>query len=222
MKKLLMAVLISGIALAQSKGGSPAQSTSGAPAASAGLTNPASLTAQAPETFKVKLATTKGDVIVQVNRAWSPKGADRFYNLVKAGFFTDMAFFRIVPNFIVQFGISPRPAVAAAWEGARIADDPVKHSNTRGTLVFATAGPKTRTTQLFINLAANGGLDGQGFSPFGQVTEGMDIVDKLYDGYGEKPDQNRIRVEGKAYLDKFFPRLDNITSAAILGDGDAK
>lgn len=209
-----MAVAVCGIAFGQAKSAAPA-----------GLLNPASLKAQAPETFKVKLATTKGDVIVQVNRAWSPKGADRFYNLVKAGFFSDMAFFRIVPNFIVQFGISPKPDVARVWEGARITDDPVKHSNTRGTLVFATAGPSTRTTQLFINLAANGGLDGQGFSPFGQVTEGMDVVDKLYDAYGERPDQNRIRVEGKAYLDKFFPRLDKITSATIMADapaGDAK
>ena len=193
-----------------------------APKATAGnLMDPSSLKAQAPATFTVKLATTKGDVIVQVNRDWSPKGADRFYNLVKGGFFSDMSFFRIVPNFIVQFGISPKPAVARVWEGARISDDPVKHTNSRGTLVFATAGPSTRTTQLFINLAANAGLDGQGFSPFGEVTQGMDIVDSLYQGYGERPDQGRITAEGKPYLDKFFPRLDKITKATIVANGAA-
>jgi peptidyl-prolyl cis-trans isomerase A (cyclophilin A) len=187
-----------------------------APAPNAALMHPASLTAQAPASFKVKLTTTKGDIIVQVTRAWAPKGADRFYNLVKNGFFTDAAFFRYVSGFIVQFGIPADPKVAAAWRTANIPDDPVTQPNAPGTLVFATAGANTRTTQLFINLADNTrGLSPQGFAPFGKVTQGMDVVTKLYSGYGESPDQNQIQAQGKAYLDKSFPKLDSIKSATI-------
>jgi cyclophilin family peptidyl-prolyl cis-trans isomerase len=127
-----------------------------------------------------------------------------------------MTFFRVVPRFIVQFGISPRPDVAKAWFRANIADDPVKQSNKRGTITFATAGPNTRTTQLFINYGDNAGLDAQGFSPFGQVVEGMDVVDKIYAGYGEQPDQGRLQSEGKAYTDKSFPMLDKILTAMIV------
>ena len=166
--------------------------------------------------YRVRLNTTKGDVILDITRAWAPLGADRFYNLVRAGFFTNMTFFRVVPRFIVQFGISPRPDVAKAWFRANIADDPVKQSNKRGTITFATAGPNTRTTQLFINYGDNAGLDSQGFSPFGQVVEGMDVVDKIYAGYGEQPDQGRLQSEGKAYTDKNFPMLDKILSATIV------
>jgi len=175
----------------------------------------------------VKLDTTKGEVIVDVTRASSPRGADRFYNLVKSGFFTDASFFRYHPGFIVQFGMPADPKVGRAWNNATILDDPLKHSNTAGTVVFANGGANTRTTQLFINLADNGrGLDPPaqvGFSPFGEVVQGMDVVQKLYSGYGEipsqggsGPDPNRIGAEGKAYLDKNFPKLDSIKTATIV------
>jgi peptidyl-prolyl cis-trans isomerase A (cyclophilin A) len=178
--------------------------------------NPASLHAKAPELYKAQFTTTRGDFVVEVHRDWAPLGADRFYNLVKNGYFTNAAFFRVVPNFIVQFGLNANPAVNKVWMNANIKDDPVMGSNKRGTLVFATAGPNTRTTQLFINFGDNAGLDRQGFAPFGTVTDGMDVVDKIYPGYGERPDQQRITEEGKAYLDKNFPMLDSIKAARIL------
>ena len=191
--------------------------------AQASLTNPASLKEQAPATFNAKFATTAGDFTIQVTRAWSPNGADRFYNLVKNGFFTDASFFRVVPGFIVQFGMNADPKLTDIWQSARIKDDPGSKSNARGTIVFATAGPNTRTTQLFINLANNAPLDRQGFTPFGVITEGMNVVDKLYSGYGEMqelgghgPNQGPITQGGKAYLDKNFPKLDSIKSATIL------
>jgi len=179
------------------------------------LLKPATLTAKAPDVYEVKFVTTKGDVTIQVTRSWAPLGADRFYNLVKHGFYNDAAFFRIVPGFIVQFGLGADPAVNRAWKSANIKDDPVTQSNRPGTLTFATAGPNTRTTQLFINLGNNAGLDGQGFAAFGQVTSGMDVVQKLYSGYGERPDQGSITNEGKAYLDKNFPNIDRIQTATI-------
>jgi peptidyl-prolyl cis-trans isomerase A (cyclophilin A) len=182
--------------------------------------NPASLKEQAPASFKAKFTTAKGDFVIQVTRAWAPRGADRFYNLVKSGFFNDAAFFRYVPGFIVQFGMPADPKIGAAWFNANIPDDPMKHSNTAGSVVFANAGANTRTTQLFINLVDNTRqLDAPiqvGFSPFGEVISGMDIVKKLYSGYGEAPDQNSIRTQGKAYLDKNFPKLDSIKSAVIV------
>ena len=187
------------------------------------LLHPATLTAQAPATFNVKFATTRGDFVVQVNRAWAPLGADRFYNLVKHGFFTDAAFFRVVPGFIVQFGLSADPAVNKAWAHANIKDDRVAESNKPGTITFATAGPGTRTTQLFINFGNNAPLDAQGFAPFGTVTSGMDVVRQIYSGYGESPDQGSITSQGKAYLDKKFPKIDSIKSATIVpADSDSK
>jgi peptidyl-prolyl cis-trans isomerase A (cyclophilin A) len=185
------------------------------------LLKPATLTAKAPETYEVKFVTTKGDVLIQVTRAWAPLGADRFYNLVKHGFYNNAAFFRIVPGFIVQFGLGADPAVNKAWKSANIKDDPVTQSNRPGTLTFATAGPNTRTTQLFINLGNNGGLDGQGFAPFGQVISGMEVVQNLYSGYGERPDQGSITIEGKAYLDKNFPQIDRIETATIVAPATA-
>ena len=179
------------------------------------LLKPATLTAKASDVYEVKLATTKGDIIVQVTRSRAPIGADRFYNLVRHGFYNNAAFFRIVPGFIVQFGLSADPAVNKAWKNANIKDDPVTQSNRAGSLTFATAGPNTRTTQLFINLGNNAGLDGQGFAPFGQVTSGMDVVQKLYSGYGERPDQGSITSEGKPYLDKNFPNIDRIETATL-------
>jgi peptidyl-prolyl cis-trans isomerase A (cyclophilin A) len=180
------------------------------------LLHPATLTAKAPETFDVKFTTTKGDFVVQVTRAWAPLGADRFYNLVKHGFFSDAAFFRVVPGFIIQFGLSADPAVNKVWRSANIKDDPSKQSNKPGYVTFATAGPNTRTTQLFINFGNNTFLDSQGFTPFGQVTSGMDMVQKLYSGYGERPDQGSITTLGKPYLDKNFPDIDSIKSATIV------
>ncbi len=183
------------------------------------LLHPASLNAKAPDVYQVRFTTTKGDFVVQITRAWAPLGADRFYNLVKHGFFNDAAFFRVVPGFIIQFGIGPDPAVNAAWENASIKDDPVTQSNLKGTITFAqTQVPNSRSTQLFINLADNPGLDhsGQGFMPFGKVTSGMDVVLKLYSGYGERPDQDSITKQGKAYLDKNFPNIDTIKSATII------
>ena len=185
------------------------------------LLQPATLHAKAPDVYEVKFATTKGDFVVQVTRAWAPLGADRFYNLVKHGFFTDAAFFRIVPGFIVQFGLSADPAVNKVWHSANIKDDPVTQSNRPGTLTFATAGPNTRTTQLFVNFGNNTFLDSQGFSPFGKVTSGMDVVQKLYSGYGERPDQGSITNEGKAYIDKNFPNLDRIKSATVVSPAAA-
>ncbi len=178
------------------------------------LLAPASLNARAPESFKVHLATTKGDVVVQVTRLWAPRGADRFFNLVKNGFYDEARFFRVLPNFVVQFGLPADPAVGRAWSGATFRDDPVKQSNKKGYLVFATAGPNTRTTQLFINLKDNAFLDGQGFAPFGEVVEGMNLVEGIFSGYGETPDQGAITNQGNAYL-KGFPKLDYIKTATI-------
>jgi len=193
----------------------PAPKTSPAGSKSS-LLNPTTLKAQAPDVYKVKFNTAKGDFVVQVTRAWSPLGADRFYNLVKNGFYNGAAFFRIVPGFVVQFGLSVDPAVSKPWREAKIADDPVTQSNHRSYLSFATAGPGTRTTQVFINLVDNPRLDSMGFSPFGQVIEGMELIDKLNAEYGEQPDQGRIEAEGRSYLEKSFPRLDIIKSAVIL------
>jgi len=185
--------------------------------------DPAKATEQAPEKFRVKLDTTKGPVVIEVNRAWSPKGADRFYNLVKLGFYTDIAFFRVIDGFMAQFGIHGNPQVSAKWRDAKIADDPVKQSNLRGFVSYAMAGPNTRTTQLFINYAdRNSQLDRSGFSPFGKVVEGMENIDNLYSGYGEGapsgkgPNQGLVQTQGNAYLRKSFPHLDYIKSATIV------
>ncbi len=231
MKTLTIVLVACGIALAQTKTGdaakkAPAPAAQKAAPAAPDLLKPATLRARAPEAYKVKFTTTKGDVIIQVTRSWAPLGADRFYNLVRSGFYKDAAFFRVLPRFVAQFGIPARPEVAAAWDHAYIVDDRVTQSNKRGTLTFATAGPNTRTTQIFINYSDNAALDGQGFAPFGQVLEGMDVVDKFFSGYGESPDQGRITAFGKAYLDKSFPNLDRITTAMIVPEdapaGDAK
>ena len=186
------------------------------------FTDPAKLTEKAPESFKVKFETTKGNFTVEVTRSLSPNGADRFYNLARSGYFKDVAFFRVIPGFMCQFGIHGDPKVSAAWHKAQIPDDAVKGSNTRGVITFATAGPNTRTTQLFISFGDNSRLDSTGFSPFGKVTEGMDVVDKINGEYGEGapsgrgPDQGRIQSEGNAYLKKDFPKLDYIKSASIV------
>jgi peptidyl-prolyl cis-trans isomerase A (cyclophilin A) len=178
---------------------------------------------QAPDTYKAKFETTKGTFVVQVTRAWAPLGADRFYELVNSGFFNDERFFRVLPNFVVQFGINGDPKTEQLWTNRRIADDPVKESNKEGTIVFATAGPETRTTQVFINLKDNSSaLDGQGFAPFGKVIQGKDVVHSFYSGYGEGapggngPAQDQIETQGNAYLQSKFPRLDYIKTATVV------
>jgi peptidyl-prolyl cis-trans isomerase A (cyclophilin A) len=202
--------------------GAPSHSATTASRASGSLLNPASLKLQAPPVFHAKFTTSKGDFVVEVTRAWSPRGADRFYNLVRYHFFDGAPFFRVLPGFVVQFGISARPEVSRVWEQAKITDDPVTQSNTRGMLSFATAGPGTRTTQIFINLGDNPNLDSTGFSPFSKVTSGMDVIDKFYSGYGEGapngngPDQERLQKEGKAYFEKSFSLLDTIKAAVIV------
>ena len=182
----------------------------------------------AATTYRALFSTSKGDFTVQVTREWAPKGAERFYELVQSGFFDGVRFFRVLRNprpFMAQFGISGDAAVSAKWKDANIPDDPVKESNTRGRITFATAGPNTRTTQMFINYADNSRLDPQGFSPIGEVIAGMEVVDQLYADYGEGapdgrgPDQERIEKEGNAYLEKDFPNLDYVKTARIIPGG---
>ncbi len=177
----------------------------------------------APEVFKAKFETTKGDVIIEVHRDWSPRGAQRFYNLVKNGFYDGCRFFRVISGFMAQVGISGDPQVMAKWRNANIMDDKVTQSNTRGYVSFAKTGaPNSRSTQFFINYRDNSMLDAQGFSPFGKVIEGMEVVDSLYAGYGEGaprgngPSQMRIQNEGNAYLEEEFPKLDYVKTATII------
>lgn len=181
---------------------------------------------QAPDVFKVKFKTTKGDVVIQVTREWAPLGADRFYNLADNGFYDGCKFFRVIrgepQDFMAQFGINGDPEVSAVWREQPIKDDPNKQSNTHGRVTFAMSGPDTRTTQLFITYDDNSFLDSQGFSPFGEVVEGMDVIDQLYADYGEGaprgpgPDQGRVQHEGNPYLNADFPRLDSIISARVV------
>jgi peptidyl-prolyl cis-trans isomerase A (cyclophilin A) len=184
------------------------------------LLAPAKLNEKAPEAYKVKFETTRGDFTITVTRAWAPLGADRFYNLVKHHFYDNAAFFRVVPQFVVQFGISANPAVSKAWKKTDIKDDPVTQTNKRGAIVFATAGPNTRTTQVFINLKDNGRLDGMGFAPFGVVDgNGMNVVEMMYEGYGDSagPNQDQLEKQGDPYLKKGWPKLDYIKSASLVG-----
>ncbi|HUO35889.1 MAG TPA: peptidylprolyl isomerase [Candidatus Acidoferrum sp.] len=180
------------------------------------LLDPQSLNAKAPDVFQAEFSTTAGNFTIEVTREWAPLGADRFYNLVTNNYFDDSAFFRVVPKFIIQFGLSADPDVNRKWRMANLKDDPVKQSNKPGYLTFATAGPNTRTTQLFINFGNNGFLDSQGFAPFGRVVSGMDVVEKIFSGYGEQPDQGSIHAQGKAYLDQKFPKLDRIKSTTVV------
>ena len=200
-------------------GASPGSSQSNSP-----LLDPSSpaMNETAPAMYKVLFETSKGDFTIEVIKEWSPRGADRFYNLVKNGFYNDVRFFRVLEGFMAQFGISGDPAVSSALGEASIQDDPVMQSNTRGMVSFATAGPNTRTTQVFINFGDNARLDESGFSPFGRVIMGMEVVDQLHDDYGEGaprgrgPDQYRIETEGNEYLVKEFPNLDYVRAARIV------
>jgi peptidyl-prolyl cis-trans isomerase A (cyclophilin A) len=185
------------------------------------LGNPAALTEQAPATYKARFDTSKGVFVIDVRREWAPVGADRFYNLVKNGFYDENRFFRVISGFMVQFGINGNPQVSTPWRNAQIKDDPVKQSNKRGFITFATSGPNSRTTQVFINFGDNARLDGMGFASFGQVSSGMNVVDQLYSDYGEGapsgrgPNQGRMQSEGNAYLTKDFPNLDFVRKATI-------
>jgi peptidyl-prolyl cis-trans isomerase A (cyclophilin A) len=191
------------------------------PSHAANLGDPAALNEKAPAVYNAKFDTSKGSFVIEVHRDWAPNGADRFYNLVKNGFYDDVRFFRVIDGFMVQFGINGDPNVSAVWREATIPDDKVTQGNQRGMVSFATAGPNTRTTQVFINFGDNGALDGQGFSPFGKVVSGMEVVDSLYNGYGEGapgglgPDQGRVQMEGNAYLTQYFPKLDYVKKATI-------
>ena len=206
---LIVTVVLAGVSLGADQGGAAA------------LKTPASLKEVAPATFKVNVDTSAGTFVIEVRKALSPNGADRFYNLVKNGYYDNVRFFRVIPNFMVQFGINGDPAVNTAWRSARIAVDPVKTSNKRGFITYAMGGsPDTRTTQVFINFKDNANLDALGFAPFGEVVSGMDIVDKIYavgEGAprGPGPDQGRIQAEGNAYLTKEYPKLDYIKKATI-------
>jgi cyclophilin family peptidyl-prolyl cis-trans isomerase len=177
----------------------------------------------APELFRVRFETSRGELVVEAHREWAPHGVDRFYALVASGFFDGSRFFRVVGGFIAQFGIAGDPAVMARWNARTIADDPVRQSNSRGTIAYAMTGPHTRSTQLYINLADNARLDGEGFAPIGRVSAGLDVVDRLYAGYGEGAGggmrggrQGKILAGGNDYLDAQFPRLDRLLRARLL------
>jgi peptidyl-prolyl cis-trans isomerase A (cyclophilin A) len=186
------------------------------------LLNPAAFKETAPDTYNVKFDTSVGEFVIKVTRAWAPNGADRFYNLVKNGFYDEARFFRAVPNFMVQFGLHANPGVTKMWQPARIPPDKVTQSNKKGFITFAMgATPDTRTTQVFINFRNNTNLDSMGFAPFGEVVSGIEVVDKIYTGYGEAapkgsgPPQARVAAEGNAYLIKSFPKMDYIKKATI-------
>ncbi|MDT7603845.1 MAG: peptidyl-prolyl cis-trans isomerase [Acidobacteriota bacterium] len=178
---------------------------------------------QAPDIFRVKFETSKGNFVVEARREWSPRGVDRFYNLVRAGFFDDSRFFRVRAGFIAQFGIAGDPTIAAVWQDQTIRDDAARQSNTRGFVTYAMTGADARTTQLFVNLGDNSRLDREGFAPIGKVIEGMEVVDQLYAGYGEDAGggmrggkQGKIFAGGNAYLDREFPKLDRLLRASVL------
>ena len=215
------AIVVAGLALAGQAAAAQAARRGGAAAANpnkAKLTTPSQLNEKAPDTFKAKFDTSAGVFVIEVHREWAPLGADRFYNLVKNGFYDDIRFFRVLDGFMAQFGMHGEPSIQQAWGRSNFQDDPVKQSNKRGYVTFAKSGaPNSRSTQVFINFVDNTGLDGQGFAPFGQVVEGMANVDKLYTGYGRNnvPDQGKITMEGNAYLNKEYPKLDYIKKATI-------
>jgi peptidyl-prolyl cis-trans isomerase A (cyclophilin A) len=202
---ILVALAAAGVGLACGAGG---------PAADKAPTGPA------PDSFNVAFETSRGTFVLRAIRAWAPLGVDRFHALVSQGFFDDNRFFRVVPGFVVQFGLAADPKNNGQWDERRLIDDPVKQSNMRGTMSFASEGAGTRTHQVFINLADNARLDGMGFAPIGRVVQGMDVVDSLYGGYGEDPDQHFIQTIGNSYLSRQFPKLDYIKTARIVAAGE--
>lgn len=177
---------------------------------------------RAPDSYRVAFTTSRGSFTVQVTRALAPHGADRFHALVSSGYFTNCRFFRVVPGFVAQFGMNGDPSRTEAWASKPIPDDSARETNARGTIVFAMAGPNTRASQLFINLKDNTQLDAMGFAPIGRVVDGMAVVDSLYSGYGDDPEQRSISQEGNAYLTRVFPKLDYIVSARIVSDSAAR
>lgn len=189
------------------------------------LMRPAALAEEAPATFQAEFETSKGTFVIDVTREWAPLGADRFYTLVKNGYYDGVRFFRVIDGFIAQFGIHGNPMINAQWRAATLQDDPVVESNARGTVTFATSGPNSRTTQLFINFRDNANLDADGFSPFGRVVEGLDVAESFFSGYGEGPPrgsgpyQGQIHAEGNEYLEADFPDLDYVIAARIVGEG---
>jgi cyclophilin family peptidyl-prolyl cis-trans isomerase len=205
-------VLVAVLVLAGCGGGS-----SGPPKA---LLHPEQLNKKAPQLFDVTFHTTKGDFTMSVHRTWAPLAADRFYNLVKNHFYDGQKFFRVVPGFVVQWGISPYPDVSTAWQNATIPDDTITVHNQRGAVTFASAGPDTRTTQVFVNLGNNTNLDTNQFAPFAAVTSGMNVVEQLYGGYGDDPTQHQAEMmsQGNAYLDKQYPKLDSIKSTTVSNE----
>ena len=184
-------------------------------ARAAKLRNPAALNETAPATYRARFETSKGPFVIEVTRAWAPLAADRFYNLVKNGFYDDQRFFRVIPGFMVQWGMNGNPTVTRAWDTADLKDEPVTQSNRTGYISFASAGPNTRGTQVFINFVDNARLDKLGFAPFGRVVEGMDVVLKINPQHREEPDQAQIEKMGNAYLTRDFPALDFIKAATI-------
>jgi peptidyl-prolyl cis-trans isomerase A (cyclophilin A) len=220
---LLFCILVTGATACKKPADNPAPGGGGDAAAKPDFHDPASpgFATQAPDSFRARFTTSKGEFVIAVHRAWAPRGADRFYNLVRSGYYNGVRFFRVVPGFMAQVGIHGDTAVTTAWRERRIPDDPVRRTNIRGMVTFATAGPGTRTTQIFINYRNNAQLDGMGFAPFGQVVEGMEVVDSLYGGYGDAaprgrgPDQFRMHVEGEKYLARQFPKLDKVIKATV-------
>jgi peptidyl-prolyl cis-trans isomerase A (cyclophilin A) len=220
MRHLAFACILVTAATACSK---PADKSPGGTAGAPDFHDPASpaFATQAPDSFRARFTTTKGDFVIAVHRAWAPRGADRFYNLVRSGYYDGVRFFRVIPGFMAQFGIHGDTSVTAVWRERRIPDDPVRRTNIRGMVTFATAGAGTRTTQVFINYRNNDQLDAMGFAPFGEVVEGMQVVDSLYGGYGDAaprgrgPDQYRMHVEGEKYLARQFPKLDKVITARV-------
>jgi peptidyl-prolyl cis-trans isomerase A (cyclophilin A) len=208
----LLPLLVLAVVLAACGGGS-----SGPPKA---LLDPSKLDAKAPQLYDVKFETTAGDFVVSVHRTWAPIGADRFYNLVKNGFYDGDKIFRVVPGFVMQFGISPYPEVSKAWQDTQIEDDTITVHNTRGAVTFAAAGPNTRTTQIFINLGDNRRLDSDQFAPFAAVTDGMDVLEQLYSGYADAPTENQGQMfeQGDAYFEEAYPKLDEIETARVIDE----
>jgi len=210
--RFLALAAIAGLAATAAVGAQTAASNA------AKLRNPAALNEKAPDTYKARFDTSGGVFEIEVHRDWAPLGADRFYNLVKNGFYDDCRFFRVLSGFMAQFGMNGDPNVQTIWGRTNFKDDSVKQSNKRGYVTFAkAAAPNSRSTQVFINFVDNGNLDADGFAPFGRVVQGMDVVDKLYSGYGQNnvPNQGRIATEGNAYLQKEYPKLDYVKKATI-------
>jgi peptidyl-prolyl cis-trans isomerase A (cyclophilin A) len=210
---------VAALAAAACSSGSDAESE---PSARSPLLRPQDFTETAPDVYRVRLETSGGDIVIEVHRAWAPLGADRFYNLVRGGFFDDSRVYRVVDGFMAQFGLKADPYVNQAWKAQYLVDDPVVESNTRGRITFAKGGRHTRTTEVFINYRDNPGLDEEGFAPFGEVVEGMDVVDGFYADYGDGPPrgagpyQAMVEARGNAYLDADFPDLTRILDAAVV------